>query len=357
MELEWLIELVGEAEAAALLGLVIGAIFGWSAQRSRFCLRAAVTEFADLRLGPRISVWLLTFATALTWTQGLVLSDVISLGETRFLAQPGTLSGAMMGGAIFGAGMVLARGCSGRLLVLAATGNLRALLSGLVFAVVAQMSLYGVLSPLRARLSAWWVTDGPTLDLATYLSTGDWSGLALGIAFTLASLWLAWRNRVGMRLLVFGSAVGFAVAAGWAATYSLAQSAFEPVAVKSLTFSGPSADTLMFFLRPDGVIDFDVGLIPGVATGAFCAALTAGELRWEGWSGAGSMHRYLIGAALMGFGAMLAGGCAIGAGVTGGSTLAVTMWLALMSMWAGGTVAHLMLDARSEPVASQQPTH
>ncbi|MEZ5799744.1 MAG: YeeE/YedE thiosulfate transporter family protein [Nitratireductor sp.] len=30
------------------------------------------------------------------------------------------------------------------------------------------------------------------------------------------------------------------------------------------------------------------------------------------------MLRYLVGASLMGFGGMLAGGCAVGAGVTGG---------------------------------------
>ncbi len=269
---------------------------------------------------------------------------MISLSETRFLAQPGTLSGAALGGAIFGAGMMLARGCSGRLLVLGATGNLRALLSGLVFAVVAQMSLYGVLAPLRQALSGLSVTDGPAPDLSATLPTGALTGPVLGVSFTLAALYLAWKNRVGVPVLVFGSAVGFAVAAGWVATFSLSQSAFDPVTVKSLTFSGPSADTLMFFLVPDSGIDFDIGLIPGVAAGAFLAALIAGELRWQGWSGARSMHRYLIGAAMMGFGAMLAGGCAIGAGVTGGSTLAMTMWLALVAMWVGGILAHWIVD-------------
>ena len=39
---------------------------------------------------------------------------------------------------MFGCGMVLSRGCASRMLVLSANGNLRALLSGLVFAVTAQ---------------------------------------------------------------------------------------------------------------------------------------------------------------------------------------------------------------------------
>jgi hypothetical protein len=46
------------------------------------------------------------------------------------------------------------------MLVLAANGNLRALLTGLIFAVVAQASLSGVLSPLRTTISSWWTIDG-----------------------------------------------------------------------------------------------------------------------------------------------------------------------------------------------------
>jgi uncharacterized protein len=52
------------------------------------------------------------------------------------------------------------------------------------------------------------------------------------------------------------------------------------------------------------------------------------------------MLRYFAGAVLMGFGAMLAGGCAVGAGVTGGAIFALTAWLALLAMWFGAVVAH-----------------
>lgn len=344
MDLAWLLEFSGEAGAVALAGLVVGLVFGWAAQRSRFCLRAAVVEFAHGRFGPRLSVWLLTFSTALFWTQALVLSGLVDLGESRWLAQPGSISGAILGGLIFGAGMVLARGCPGRLLVLAATGNLRALLSGLVFAVAAQMTLRGVLAPLRSDLAGRLVTDGPNPEITTMLGLGAWAGLALGLAAALVALAIAARNRVSARTLIFGSAVGFAAALGWVLTYTLSLSSFVPVPVESLTFSGPSADMLMFFLLPDAGLDFDIGLIPGVAAGAFLAAVFGRELKWQGWSGARSMHRYLIGAALMGFGAMLAGGCSIGAGVTGASTLALSAWVALTAMWAGGAATDALVD-------------
>jgi uncharacterized protein len=59
------------------------------------------------------------------------------------------------------------------------------------------------------------------------------------------------------------------------------------------------------------------------------------------------MGRYLFGAALMGFGGMLAGGCAVGAGVTGGAIFALTSWLALTAMWAGALLTNYLVDERS----------
>ncbi|MCX8018814.1 MAG: YeeE/YedE family protein, partial [Rhodocyclaceae bacterium] len=58
--------------------------------------------------------------------------------------------------------------------------------------------------------------------------------------------------------------------------------------------------------------------------------------------------RYIAGAMLMGFGAMLAGGCAVGAGVTGGAIFALTAWLSLLAMWLGAGVADWMLDRPTE---------
>lgn len=54
----------------------------------------------------------------------------------------------------------------------------------------------------------------------------------------------------------------------------------------------------------------------------------------------------MIGAVLMGFGGMLAGGCAIGAGVTGGSIFTGTAWLALFCMGIGGMSMDVFLGGR-----------
>lgn len=345
MDLIPLIDRIGESPTAALFGLMTGVVFGIAAQRSRFCLRAATVEFARGQMGPRVAVWLLTFSTALVWVQGAQVLGLFNSAEARMMAVAGSWSGAVIGGLIFGAGMVLARGCSGRLLVLGASGNLRSIVSGLIFAVVAQMSLHGMLAPARDYLARLWITpDGRNLDLLAMLHLPGITGLALGLVLAALALVVSFRNKISARTLVFASGVGFAVALGWVLTFSLAQVAFDPVSITSATFSGPSANTLMFFLTPNPVLEFDVGLVPGVVIGAFIAALWGREFRFEGFDNAGNMRRAMIGAALMGFGAMLAGGCAIGAGVTGGSIFAATAWLALFCMWIGAMLTDFIVD-------------
>ncbi|HSF64186.1 MAG TPA: YeeE/YedE family protein [Paracoccaceae bacterium] len=345
MDLTFLLDLLDEGAVAALMGLLTGAVFGVAAQRSSFCLRAATVEFARGQLGPRVAVWLLTFSTAVIWVQGAQLLGLFRADDARMMAVTGSWSGAVIGGLMFGAGMVLARGCSGRLLVLAATGNLRSVVSGLVFAVVAQMALHGWLSPLRGWLAGLWTTPGGrNVDLLAALSLPQGAGLVIGLTTAALALWLAARHSLGWGRLVFASGVGFAVALGWVLTFSLSQQAFEPVTVTSATFSGPSANTLMFFLTENAVLDFDIGLVPGVFLGAFAAAAWTGELKFQGFDGESQMRRSLTGAVLMGFGAMLAGGCAIGAGVTGGSIFVATAWLALLCMWVGAVITDFLVD-------------
>lgn len=349
MTLLQILEVIDESELAALMGLLTGAVFGVAAQRSSFCLRAATVEFARRSLGPRLAVWFLTFSTAVIWVQGAQILGLFDATEARMMAVTGSWSGAIIGGLMFGVGMVLSRGCSGRLLVLAATGNLRSVVSGLIFAVVAQMSLHGWLAPLRQWLAGLWVTPGGrNLDLLAALSLPRGAGLLVGGLFLLPAFWLVARNRIALSTVFFASGVGFAVALGWVATFGLSQIAFEPVNVTSATFSGPSANTLMFFLTEKPMLDFDIGLVPGVFLGAFVAAALRRELRFQGFEGAGQMRRSMLGAVLMGFGAMLAGGCAIGAGVTGGSIFAATAWLALLCMWIGATLTDRLVDQPRE---------
>jgi uncharacterized membrane protein YedE/YeeE len=346
MDLAAWIEQWGEPAVLGLGGLVLGLAFGFFGQRSKFCLRAAVIEFWHRRYGDKLAVWLLAFATAVVSVQLLILAGWLDVSTARQLATRGSLSGALIGGLIFGVGMVMTRGCASRLLVLSANGNLRALLSGLVFAVTAQASLGGILAPWRERISSWWMVDGgASRDLLALLGGGPALGLSLGLIWMAAALWFALRSGWGFWKWFGGAATGATVALAWWFSYLVMSHSFEPVQIQGITFSGPSAEWLMRVLsEPNKPWSFGLGLMPGVFLGSLAGALLGREWKLEGFGGAYTMPRYIVGAILMGFGSMLAGGCAVGAGVTGGAIFALTAWLTLVGMWVGGGVADWVID-------------
>jgi uncharacterized membrane protein YedE/YeeE len=356
--LEALIDRLGENGTLATGGLLIGAAFGFMAQRSRFCLRSAVIEFARRRNGGRLTVWLFAFACAVGATQALAWAGWFDASSARQISARGSLSGAVIGGALFGAGMILARGCSSRLLVLAAQGNLRALISGLVFAVTAQSAISGALSPLREAISGWWTIEGGVpRDLLARAGVGH------GVALLFAAVWLAaavvWARR--QRVTPWGWAgavgVGLAVAAAWWFTYSVSRVAFDPHPIQALSFTGPSAELLSRVLFvTDRPPNFDLGLIPGVFVGAFAAAAAWGELELEGFEGGASMRRYIAGAICMGFGGMLAGGCAVGAGLSGAAIFTATSWVTLCTMWAAAALTDRLVDRQPGPLPGSVAT-
>ena len=321
-------------------------VFGFSAQRSKFCLRSAVIEFWHHRMGEKLSVWLLAFSSAVVAVQLLIHWSALDVSAARQLSSKGSLSGAIVGGLLFGAGMIMTRGCASRLLVLSANGNLRALLSGLVFAVTAQAALSGALSPLRNTISSWWTVEGgASRDLLSITGLGHAGGLVFGLVWLAAALFFSIRSGWGLWKWVGGVGTGLAVAAGWWLTYQVSTQSFEVVQVQGLTFSGPSAEWLMRILAtPTPAIGFDFGLLPGVFIGSFLGAWVGRDLKLEGFKDGYSMTRYIIGAVLMGFGSMLAGGCAVGAGMTGGSVFALTAWIALVGMWIGAGLMDRWMD-------------
>lgn len=358
MDLQFLIDRLGEGWTATLFGLGIGLAFGVFAQRSKFCLRAAVIEFWRGSIGRKVSVWLLTFGAAVAGTQGLIAAGMLDVSEARQLATAGSLSGALIGGTMFGVGMILSRGCASRLLVLSANGNLRALVSGLILTIVAQASLRGILSPARETLAKLWMVDGgPSRDLIGLVGLdGNWA-LGFGIVCIAAALIFAVRSRVGGWTVAGALGVGAMVAAGWFLTFTLSGQSFTPMAVKSISFIGPSADTLMAAInRPVLTPSFDLGMVPGVFAGSFFAGLLGRDLKIECFSGdARPMPRYIAGAALMGFGGMLAGGCAVGAGISGGAVFALTAWIALTAMWISAGLTDYVVDRRREMAAERPP--
>ncbi len=344
--LDDMMEKLGEPATLAVGALCIGLVFGFMAQRSRFCLRSAVIEFARRQPGGKLTVWLFAFATAVGATQLLAWAAWFDASTARQISARGSLSGAAIGGLLFGIGMILARGCSSRLLVLAAQGNLRSLLSGLVFAVTAQAALTGALAPLRLEMAGWWTVEGGAArDLIALTGIGHGGALVFAAVWLLAAVFWARRQKVPVWGWAGAVGVGLAVAAAWWFTFAVMQRAFDPHPIQALSFTGPSAEVLKRVLFvTDQPWTFDLGLVPGVFLGSFIAAALFGELKLEGFQGGASMRRYIAGAMAMGFGGMLAGGCAVGAGLSGAAVFTLTSWVTLCAMWAGAALTDRLVD-------------
>ncbi|EFO29439.1 YeeE/YedE [Roseibium sp. TrichSKD4] len=102
MDLTYFLEHYSEPQILAAGGLLVGIVFGACAQQSRFCLRAAALDFAHGVFGIRLSIWLLAFSSAVLATQVLVATGFAQVHEARQLAFPQSLSGAAIGGLMFG---------------------------------------------------------------------------------------------------------------------------------------------------------------------------------------------------------------------------------------------------------------
>lgn len=318
-----------------LFALVLGAVLGAAAQITRFCLRRAVAGEPSER-GPAGAIWLTALATAIVSFLIASGAGFVDLQDHRYASPSIPIVAILIGGLAFGAGMILTRGCASRLTVLAATGNLRAVMVLAVFAITAHATLKGVLAPVRTSLGA----------LTAELPFGNlyavpFAAVVVAIVAVAAAGLFIQRHRPKAGLVVLGAVIGLVPVLGWATTSVLLFDEFDPLEIQSAAFTLPWSDTLFWVLASSAVpAGFGTGLIGGVLLGSFVSALLRNELKIESFQNAQQMGRYLSGAMLMGVGGVLAGGCTIGAGLSGSASLSIAALLALASILTGAVVAN-----------------
>lgn len=326
-------------------GLVLGVLLGVVLQRSSFCARAALADAFDGKDKARLRAFVLAMAVTLLGTQLLAGFGLVDLAGTPYLRAGVPLLGLLVGGALFGAGMMLAGGCPSRLIVRAAQGQGAALLTWLVFVLAIMASLEGVLAPVRELLS------GPAVQLPAASLPALFGGLpawaVTAALLALMALFLltapkgsAWR---GWRLPLGGALVGLLVAASWYVSVAGADE-FETPAASSLAFVAPAQDFLRFvtMTRLGFGLKFGAASVLGVFIGAFASALLARQFAWALPTGA-QMLRNLAGGLLMAVGGILAMGCTIGQGMAGVATLSVSSLLAVVAMVLGAWLAQRVL--------------
>lgn len=335
--------------AAVLAGGGLGLAFGILAQRTGFCLRRGIAG-DPLERASALGVWAMALAVAVAGSGLLMATGIVEFSGHRFFAARLPIFAVVLGGAMFGVGMVLARGCASRLTVLAGTGNLRAVATLIVFAVVAHATLKGVLAPVRTTLGAVAIDLGGGTSLVTLPGGAPfWCSLVV-----FALLAAAWRSGSRPWLLAGGAMIGALAPLGWLATGWLLKDEFDPIPLESIALTSAGAETLFWWVASSAIPPtFGVGFLAGILAGSFVAAVFSGEFKIAGFTDATPTGNYLAGGLLMGLGGVMAGGCTVGAGLAGAGTLSVAAILALASIVAGGLLA---AAAARRPRSLEGPT-
>ncbi len=330
----------------AAAGFAAGIIFGATAQKTHFCTMGGISDMVAMGDSRRFRSWMLAAAVALIGAQTLWALGYVNLGTSIYRTPNFGWLGAIIGGLLFGFGMVLGNGCGNKTLVRLGAGNLKSLVVFLVIAVTAYMTLRGLFALGRLQLESVGNvtlpgsqgldevlarTLGQPAETLRWVLTAGIGGLIIVWCFAARSF------RTSPEHIIAGLIVGLIIPAGWFITGYLGHDEFEPQQVASFTFIAPMGDTLSYLMTFTGAsINFGIASVMGVIAGSFLMAVATRTFRVEAFSGADDMARTLTGAVLMGIGGVLALGCTVGQGITGLSTLAAGSFIALASIIAGG---------------------
>lgn len=343
-----------------LSGLCIGFIFGAIVLRTNFCTMGGISDmltFGDTR---RFRAWLLAIAVAMIGTQALVYAGIVDTSNTMYVGASFTWLGNLVGGFLFGLGMVYAGGCASRNVARVGSGDLRALVTLIVMGLFAYMAIGGLFAIPRQSVQQFMAIDMPALGtddtnlgaavanaLGVEKATG---GLLLALVLGLAMIAYVFANarfRKSPEHLTAGFVIGLCIVAGWAVTgLAFDEFADEVVRPISLTFVRPTGDALDWIQRSTAIgwPSFGVASVFGAILGAFATAVSMGRFHLQSFADTNDTLRTLFGAALMGIGGVAALGCTVGQAMTGVSTLAIGSFLSFAAIVAGGVAGVRALE-------------
>jgi uncharacterized protein len=358
---------LSEAALAALSTKVVvaafalGAAFGAIAHRTNFCTMGSIADVVSFGDWTRLRMWALAVAVAIAGATALTLFGAIDPAASFYTTRRFTPLAHIIGGLLFGFGMVLAGGCGSKALVRAGAGSLKALIVIFVVGLVAYITLRGMLAVVRVnaiesvRHELATPQDLPSLIAG---AAGPSIALRLTVAAAVVAALLFFVARGSATLtkgaLLGGIGVGLVVVGAWYVSGDLGHVREHPATLEdvylrtnsgrmeALSFVAPLAytlDYLMFFSDASKVLTIGIGSVLGVLAGSALDAVLSGEFRWEGFRDTEDTANHLAGGALMGFGGVTALGCTIGQGISGASLLAIGSWLTIAAIAAGAVAA------------------
>jgi hypothetical protein len=326
--------------SVAMFGLLGGLMLGLAARLGRFCTLGAIEDYLYGGSDHRLRMWGIAIGAAIFGSFALMASGLLEAESTYYLSIRWMPVASILGGLIFGYGMALCGNCGYGALARLGGGDLRSFVIVLVMGVSTYVVLSGPLAPLRDALFPQEAVTGTPPGLAHWL--GDATGISANVVGMIAGLVILVASASSRGLwetpsrVFWGVVVGVAVVTGWAGTAYVAATGFEALPVVSHSFAAPLGESLLWFMtgsaRP---LSFATGSVAGVLAGAFVGSLIKGHFRWEACEDPRELKRQILGAAMMGAGAVLALGCSIGQGLTAFSVLAISAPVTFMAIFAG----------------------
>lgn len=332
-------------------GLLIGIIFGFVLQRARFCMTGGFRDIYMTRSFTMLYAFLIAISVQSIGVFILVKGDYLSISTGSI-----SLLGSIGGSLLFGIGIVLAGGCATGTWYRAAEGLIGSWIALIFYMLFAAITKYGALSHLSNEVAKIGVINDSMAE-----TLGISQGLLI-LALVAITTFLVIKHlrkpkvvipslpatRVGLLHLLFekrwhpfvaGAVIGIIALFAWPLSTASGRSG-------GLGITTPSANIVRFLVTGDlGLIDWGVFLIIGIFVGSFLAAKGSREFKWRVPS-----HNIIlssvIGGAIMGIGASLAGGCTIGNGLTNTSIMAWKGWIGLFFTIIGVWIASYFIYVR-----------
>jgi uncharacterized membrane protein YedE/YeeE len=337
-------------------------VFGAILQRTHFCTMGAVSDAVNIGDWSRMRMWGLAIGVATIGTGVLAWLGLIDTSKTIYTASRLLWLSSLVGGLLFGFGMVLGSGCGSKTLVRIGGGNLKSVVVFVFLGLSAYMTLKGVFGVVRvATVDNVAVALPTSQDLPSVLGHAlsiDVRMLRLALALVIGgalSLWaLLGRDFRTADNLLGGIGVGLVIVGMWYVSGHIGYVQEDPntlqeafVATNSgrmeaLSFVAPVSYTLewlMFFSDTSRVLTVGIVSVLGVISGSAVVALATRTFRWEGFANAEDTGNHIVGGILMGIGGVTALGCTIGQGLSGVSTLAIGSFIALAGILCGAVLA------------------
>jgi uncharacterized membrane protein YedE/YeeE len=343
---------------SALSAVGVGLMLGFILQRGRFCLNSAFRDIVFLKDLELFRAYLLCVVVAVIGTNlleeaGLIMTFNKQTGQivsTGLLRQSFLPVANIFGGFLFGLGIVLAGGCASGIVYRLGEGQISALMAifGFFFGVVTTTT--GVLKPFHQFMKGFQVDvfgkKFPAIwDLFGGGPTAKW--MTIGI-FVIAALIFVFKGKPsfgrsgkGYSWGLTGVLVGLVTILAWVisslfggmprglAITTPVREFFNTVLYNSSYSPFPEFSFLGIFKGTWGVF-----FILAIPLGAAVSALALKEFTWK-IPPAKEVLTVLFGSFLMGVGAVIAGGCNLGHGVTGMSTMAISSLVAIIAIMLG----------------------